>query len=151
MDPPLRIVADEVANVAPLPKLPDLSADARGYGIQLIYGLQSLTQAVTRWGNDAARTPVDQCSAEIVLGGLTDVPTLERYATLAGDVDVQEAVVFLENRGAGTGSHLQRRERKAFRADEIRRIGRHDALLIYRSSPPVLITTSSWWEGSRGV
>lgn len=34
LDPPLRIVGDEIANVAPLPKLPPMLSDSRGVGIQ---------------------------------------------------------------------------------------------------------------------
>ena len=30
LDPPLRVVGDELANVAPLPKLPGLLSDSRG-------------------------------------------------------------------------------------------------------------------------
>lgn len=39
LDPPLWVVCDEVANVAPLPKLPDL---AGGFGMQLVLAVQSL-------------------------------------------------------------------------------------------------------------
>lgn len=151
IDPPLRIVADEVANVAPMPKLPDLASDARGHGLQLLMGLQSLTQAVTRWGDEPARTLLTNTAAEIVMGGLGDTATLDRYAELVGQVEVEEVQLsFTTDAGSLTSSSLQRHERPAIRAAEIRQIPRHQALLVYRSMPAVMIRTTPWWQGPRG-
>jgi type IV secretory pathway TraG/TraD family ATPase VirD4 len=150
IDPPLRIVADEVANVAPMPRLPDLASDARGHGIQPIIGLQSLSQAVTRWGREPAETLLTNMAAEIVLGGLSDPTTLARYSTLVGDVEVSEVQLSFEAGGSNSGSSVQRRDKPALRQDEVRRIPRHQALLVYRSMPAVMIRTRPWWEGPRG-
>ncbi len=47
LDPPLLLL-DEVANIAPLPSLPNLLADGGGSGINTVAVLQSLAQARTR-------------------------------------------------------------------------------------------------------
>jgi type IV secretion system protein VirD4 len=151
IDPPLRIVADEVANVAPMPKLPDLASDARGHGLQLLVGLQSLTQAVSRWGEEPARTLLTNCAVELVMGGLSDTATLERYSQLVGQVEVEEVQLsFQEGAGSPVSSSLQRHERPAMRPAEIRQIPRHQALMIYRGMSAVMIVTTPWWKSSRG-
>ena len=152
IDPPLRIVADEVANVAPMPKLPDLASDARGHGLQLLIGLQSLTQAVTRWGEEPARTLLTNCAVELVMGGLSDTATLERYSQLVGQVEVEEVQLsFQEGAGSPVSSSLQRHERPAMRPAEIRQIPRHQALMIYRGMPAAMIVTTPWWESHRSA
>ena len=151
LDPPLRLVGDEIANVAPLPKLPDLGTDARGFGMQLILALQSLAQARRRWGADGANTLLDNMPAEILLGGLTDTEALNRYATLVGDVELTRATTSYDSQtGKPTTASEQRTERKALRADEARQIPDKHGLLLYRNRPAVLMRMTPWYELPEG-
>ncbi|MFD5265144.1 type VI secretion protein [Streptomyces sp. NPDC058335] len=49
LDPPLTLVLDDVAAVAPLAQLPDLLADGRDRGLPTLALLRSREQARTRW------------------------------------------------------------------------------------------------------
>ncbi|MFE9629141.1 type IV secretory system conjugative DNA transfer family protein [Streptomyces sp. NPDC006527] len=49
LDPPLTLVLDDVAAVAPLPQLPDLLATGRDRGLPTLALLRSREQARTRW------------------------------------------------------------------------------------------------------
>ncbi|MFJ2514575.1 type IV secretory system conjugative DNA transfer family protein [Streptomyces griseoviridis] len=49
LDPPLTLVLDDVAAVAPLPQLPDLLAAGAERGVQTLALLRSREQARTRW------------------------------------------------------------------------------------------------------
>lgn len=54
LDPPLLLALDEIANLTPLPSLPQLMAEGGGTGITTLAVLQSLAQARHRWGEHAA-------------------------------------------------------------------------------------------------
>ncbi|MGW4441041.1 TraM recognition domain-containing protein [Streptomyces sp. NPDC004596] len=49
LDPPLTLVLDDVAAVAPLPQLPDLLATGAGQGLPVLALLRSREQARARW------------------------------------------------------------------------------------------------------
>ncbi|MFE4966011.1 type IV secretory system conjugative DNA transfer family protein [Streptomyces sp. NPDC056660] len=49
LDPPLTLVLDDVAAVAPLPQLPDLLANGAGQGLPTLALLRSHEQARSRW------------------------------------------------------------------------------------------------------
>ncbi|MDH6628376.1 hypothetical protein M2271_006209 [Streptomyces sp. LBL] len=53
LDPPLTLVLDDVAAVAPLPQLPELLAVGRDRGLPTLALLRSREQARTRWPNAA--------------------------------------------------------------------------------------------------
>jgi len=53
LDPPLLLLLDEAANIAPLPSLPSLLADGGGSGITTVAVLQSLAQAGPAGGRPA--------------------------------------------------------------------------------------------------
>jgi type IV secretory pathway TraG/TraD family ATPase VirD4 len=151
LDPPLRLVGDEIANVAPLPKLPYMGTDCRGFGMQLILALQGFSQARLRWGADGAATLFDSMPAEIVLGGLTDVDALNRYATLVGDVELTRPTTSYDSAtGQATSTSEQPDVRKAMRADEIRQIADRHGLLLYRNRPAVYLAMTPWYERPGG-
>jgi type IV secretory pathway TraG/TraD family ATPase VirD4 len=68
---------DEAPSIAPIPTLPALLADGSGTGVVIVYGMQSFSQAVGRWGATGAETMTNATSITAVLGGLKSVRTLE--------------------------------------------------------------------------
>jgi len=151
LDPPLRLVGDEIANVAPLPKLVELATDARGFGMQLVLALQSLPQARRRWGADGANALLDNMPAEVLLGGITDPDTLRRYATLVGDVELTRATTSYDpDTGRATSASEQQTDRRVLRAEEARQIPAGHGLLIYRNSPAVLLALTAWFDRADG-
>ncbi|MDX3248325.1 type IV secretory system conjugative DNA transfer family protein [Streptomyces sp. ME18-1-4] len=52
LDPPLTLVLDDVAAVAPIPQLPDLLATGTNHGLPTLALLRSREQAKARWPND---------------------------------------------------------------------------------------------------
>jgi type IV secretory pathway TraG/TraD family ATPase VirD4 len=145
LDPPLRVVGDEIANIAPLPKLPELATDARGFGIQLVLALQSLPQAERRWGQAGARALVENMPAQLLLGGITDAATLSRYSQLLGHIDtktVSEQFDPATGRPAATGTHTT--QRPVMAPDALRTLPTGQAVLIHRNHPPVALHPVGW-------
>ena len=85
LNPPLTLVLDEAAGVAPLPDLPTLMADGGGRGITTWTLVQSFSQLRARWGRDGADTIWGASTAKLLLGGATEADDLERISRIIGD------------------------------------------------------------------
>lgn len=90
LDPPLLLLLDEAANIAPIPSLPNLMSDGAGTGITTVTVLQSLAQARARWGDAGADAMWDASTTKVILGGLAHADDLQRISRLAGDIDVPQ-------------------------------------------------------------
>ncbi len=87
-DGPVMLWAlDEVANIAPIHDLPALVSQAGGQRLQVMVGLQDLSQARTRWGLDAADGFMSLFQAKAVLSGIGDSRTLESISLALGEYD----------------------------------------------------------------
>ena len=84
--PPMLWALDETANIAPLPTLPGVLADAGGQGLIVLTCLQDLSQARNRWGA-AADGFLTLHPTTVLLPGIADVHTLRAVTTLAGQID----------------------------------------------------------------
>jgi type IV secretory pathway TraG/TraD family ATPase VirD4 len=144
LDPPLRIAGDEIANVAPIPKLPGNLSDSRGVGIQWFAAFQSVAQITARWGEDDGRQILANLNCSVIMGGLQDEKALDRFSALVGDTDVTEVTATLNAANTATGRNITTTERTALRAEEIRLIPDGQALVIYRNAPAMLVTLIPW-------
>ena len=79
----LLLALDEVANVAPLPRLAGVVSEGGGQGVVTMACLQDLSQARARWGG-AADGFVSLFATTVVLPGVADRATLELLHHLAG-------------------------------------------------------------------
>ncbi len=87
-DEPVMLWAlDEVANIAPIHDLPALVSQAGGQRLQVMVGLQDLSQARTRWGQDAADGFMSLFQIKVVLSGIGDSRTLESISLALGEYD----------------------------------------------------------------
>ncbi|HWY18928.1 MAG TPA: type IV secretory system conjugative DNA transfer family protein [Solirubrobacteraceae bacterium] len=78
---------DEVANIAPIHDLPALVSQAGGQNLQVVIGLQDLSQARTRWGTDATDGFLSLFQAKLILNGIADTRTLEAVSLALGEYD----------------------------------------------------------------
>ncbi len=83
---PVLWALDEVANIAPLKKLPGIVSEGGGQGLQVVVCLQDLTQAKTRWGQ-AADGFLSLFGTKVVFPGIGDRTTLEALSMMVGDWD----------------------------------------------------------------
>lgn len=144
LDPVLRIVGDEIANVAPLPKLAGYLTDSRGAGIQWLCAFQSVAQILARWGDKTGKQLLVSLNASMVLGGLQDDEALERFSRLVGKTDLVQVIATLD-RNTSTSSHsVSTAEREVLRPEEIRQLPEGRALLIYKNAPAMLVDLIPW-------
>jgi type IV secretion system protein VirD4 len=137
LDPPLLVVLDEAANIAPLRDLDALASTAAGHGVQLVTVWQDLAQVKARYGSKAS-TVVNNHRAKVVLSGVSDPDTLEYASRLIGDSEIHDHSVTISGGGARSTTRSQRERRLAPDA-ELRRIKPGEGVLVYGHLPPARI------------
>ena len=141
LDPPLLVVLDEAAHIAPLAELDGLAATAAGHGIQLITVWQDLAQINARYGARAS-TVVNNHRAKLFLTGIADPGTLDHASHLVGD---EEVFLPPPGRAAEPGSAVPR-QRRLLPPDALRRQRPGTGVLLYGSLPPVRVGLVPWWQ-----
>ena len=79
----LLLALDELANVAPLPRLASIVSEGGGQGVLTLACLQDLSQARSRWGTSAEGF-LSLFPSTVILPGIADRWTLEMLRHLAG-------------------------------------------------------------------
>lgn len=143
LDPPLLIVLDEAANIAPLRDLDTLASTAAGQGIQLVSVFQDLAQIKDRWGTRAA-TIVNNHRAKIIGAGISDPETLDYVARVLGDEEVRQV-----SSTAGREGHGSTTESSTYRALAPANLVRENqpgtGLLVYGHLPPAQLELRPWF------
>jgi type IV secretory pathway TraG/TraD family ATPase VirD4 len=144
LDPPLVLLLDEAANIAPIPSLPNLLADGGGSGLTTVAVLQSLAQARARWGPAAADALWDAATTKVVLGGLAQADDLQRISRLAGEVD---DATRSRTTGPGGGSvSVSMRRLPALPIERLRCLPPGHAVVLARHTAPAEARMQPWWE-----
>ena len=144
LDPPLLVVLDEAANIAPLRDLDAIASTAAGHGIQLVTVWQDLAQLRARYGERAA-TVVNNHRAKIVLSGISDPATLDYASRLIGDAEMPDHSLTIDATG-GRSTTRSRRERRLAPGAELRRIKPGEGVLVYGHLPPARIRLRTKWR-----
>lgn len=144
LDPPLLVVLDEAANIAPLRDLDGLASTCAGHGVQLVTVWQDLAQVRARYGERGA-TVVNNHRAKLFLPGIADPATLDFASQLAGTEERPTPSVTYGARGERTVTTAPAL-RRLLPPDALRRMPRGTAVLLYGSLPPARIRMCPWFE-----
>jgi type IV secretion system protein VirD4 len=143
LDPPLLVVLDEAANIAPLSDLDALASTAAGHGIQLVTIWHDLAQISARYGARAS-TVVNNHRAKLFLSGISDPSTLEYASHLIGDEEVVLPTTTTGRMSGPSTSHSPSVRRLA-PPDVLRRIPPGDAVLVYGGLHPARLHLRTWF------
>jgi len=148
IEPPLLLVLDECANIAPLRDLTTLAATGAGQGIQLVSVFQDMAQINAVYGRDQAPTIISNHRAKVVLSGIADPRTLEYVAALLGDEEVRHvaATKGAEGRRSTTESVIYR---TLAPAHVLREMKPGEGVLVYGHLPPAKIAMRPWFKDPR--
>jgi type IV secretion system protein VirD4 len=146
LDPPLLVVLDEAANIAPLRDLDTLASTAAGMGIQLVTICQDLAQLAARYGTDRSRTIANNHRAKVALSGIADIGTLDTLSALAGEAAVREQTVTADLRDGRRSTSMSVAYRRLAPVDELRRIKPGEGILIYGHLPPARLGLRPWYR-----
>jgi type IV secretion system protein VirD4 len=148
LDPPLLMVLDEAANVAPIPNLDEVASSGAGQGLQLLTIFQDVAQIRQRYGPDRAETIVNNHRAKLFGSGISDPRTLEYVQRVIGAGEFREISETTGEPGRGS-----RTEATTFRelapASVVRQARPGTALLIYGRLPPAKMRLRPWFADRR--
>jgi type IV secretion system protein VirD4 len=147
LDPPLLVVLDEAAHIAPLAELDALAATCASHGIQLVTIWQDLAQVRGRYGTRAP-TVLNNHRAKLFLPGIADPDTLEYASRLVGDEEVTQPSVTRDPTGRRSTTSTTA-PRRLLPPEELRCLPRGQAVLVYGTLPPARLRLRPWWAGRR--
>ncbi len=148
LDPPLLVVLDEAANVAPLAELDVLASTAAGHGVQLVTVWQDLAQLHARYGT-RGQSVVNNHRVKVFLSGIADPATLEHASALIGDTEQRAWATTVDGFGATSVTDSPTPRRLA-PADALRRVRPGEAVAVSGHLPPVHLRLRAW-QDDRGL
>jgi type IV secretion system protein VirD4 len=147
LDPPLLVVLDEAAHIAPLAELDALAATCASHGIQLVTIWQDLAQVRGRYGTRAA-TVLNNHRAKLFLPGIADPDTLDYASRLVGDEEVTQPSITRDPKGRRSTTSTTG-PRRLLPPEDLRCLPRGQAVLVYGTLPPVRLRLRPWWAGTK--
>ena len=154
MDTVMLWALDEVANIAPIHDLPSLVSQAGGQKLQVMVGLQDLSQARSRWGADAAEGFMSLFQTKAVLSGIGDGKTLESISLALGEYDrkvvssslgTSEDDKWFSPHGFNESVGYQTQRQRVLTPGEIAKLPPGQALLL-QGMDWQLIGLTSWYD-----
>jgi type IV secretion system protein VirD4 len=155
LDGPAMLWAlDEVANIAPIHDLPALISQAGGQQLQVMVGLQDLSQARGRWGTEVAEGFMSLFQTKAVLSGIGDSRTLESISVALGEYDrkvvssslgASEDDQWLSPHGYNESVSYQTQRQRVLSPGEIAKLPPGQGLLL-RGADWGLIGLTRWFE-----
>jgi len=144
LDPPLLIVLDEAANIAPLAELDTIVSTAAGHGIQLVTVWQDFAQIEARYGRRWS-TIVNNHRAKVLCPGTSDPLTLDHLSALIGDDERTD-----QSRTVGDDGRWSRTETMSLRrvvpSAALRQMQLGEAVVVYGALPPTMVRLRQHFE-----
>jgi len=144
LDPPLMLMLDEAAHIAPLRDLASYAATGAGQGIQICSVWQDLAQVQTVYGRGAA-TVLNGHTARVFLPGSADLATLDATSRMIGDHQTTHASVSTAADGHRSISQSISDTRLA-PVEYLRQLPADVAVVLYGREPPMKLRTTAWYQ-----
>jgi type IV secretion system protein VirD4 len=141
IEPPLLLVLDEAANIAPIANLDEIASSGAGQGVQLVSVFQDLAQVRSRYG-ERAQTIVNNHRAKLFGAGISDPETLAYVSKVTGAAEfTQES----HSKGERESTTSTKTYRDLVDASTLRGADSSSALLLYGNLPPAKVRLSPWY------
>jgi type IV secretory pathway TraG/TraD family ATPase VirD4 len=132
LDPPLLVMLDEAANIAPLRKLGTYASSLASQGVQLVAVFQNFGQVRDRYGTQAS-TIVTNFLVKVLMGATTDRELLELLSVLIGKEEItQESLTYGVDGSRVATASIRQRELAPIHSLVQQRPGQALALLSHR-------------------
>lgn len=144
LDPPLVVVLDEAASVAPIRDLPKLYSHYGSRGILACTILQSMAQGEAVWGRGGMEALWAAATIKLVGAGIDSEAVASQISKLIGDQDVATVAV-TSGRGGSRSTSLS--SRAILTPAQVRALPKGTALLMATGSKPVLLRLNPYFAG----
>jgi type IV secretion system protein VirD4 len=145
--PPVALLLDEAANIAPIPELPSIVSEGGSQGVITMACFQDLSQARARWGQEAEGF-MTLFGTNVVLGGIRDIRTLDQISRLAGDLEVPHNSVTRRPWPVGrqhTSVTYSTHRQPRLPVDLIAQLPPGQSILLNGPRPPSLLQLTPWF------
>ena len=147
---PVNVFLDEFANIGVIPHFETTISLARGRGVRLWLGIQSLSQLEARYGKPSSQTILTNCSTKMAMSGL-DVETAQYFSRSLGEkTQVSPRRTWQKKRFSLFANSLsdtvQEHSRWLMTPDEVRRIGTDEMLVVTGNRRPMKIGKTAYGE-----
>lgn len=144
LDPPLLLLLDEAANIAPVPHLDQVAATVAGQGVQLLSIFQDLSQTEAVYGPRASSI-VNNHAAKFVGSGISDPKTTRFFSDLIGAGMFRQ-----QSQTAGEKGRRSTTEGETYRdlapPTVLRESKPGTGILVYRHLRPTNISLRPWFK-----
>ncbi len=144
LDPPLVVVLDEAASVAPIRDLPKLYSHYGSRGILPVTILQSLAQGETVWGKTGMAALWSAATIKLIGAGIDDEETASRISRLVGEQAVATVSVSTGRSGSRSTSLTYR---PVLTPAQVRALPKGTALLLATGTPATLLRLQPHYLG----
>lgn len=149
IEPPVLLLLDELANIAPIPDLDELASTAAGLGIQLVSICQDLAQLQARLGHRAA-SAVNNHRAKLAGRAISDLGTLDYFTRLIGSGEFEQRSVSTSSGERGRRSETEGDTyRELAPAHVLRQRKEASVVTVYGSLAPFTVDLRPWYEEER--
>jgi type IV secretion system protein VirD4 len=148
LDPPLLVVLDEAANIAPLADLDTIVSTAAGHGIALVTVWQDFAQIEARYGRRWP-TIVNNHRAKVLCPGSADPLTLDHVSSLIGDDERRDRSTTVGDDGRWSSTETASLRRIAPSA-VLRTLTAGEAVVVYGALPPARVRLRPYFQAVRG-
>jgi type IV secretion system protein VirD4 len=147
LDPPLLVVLDEAANIAPLDDLDTIVSTAAGHGIALVTVWQDFAQIEARYGRRWP-TIVNNHRAKVLCPGSADPLTLDHLSSLIGDDERTDRSTTVGDDGRWSSTESASVRRLAPSA-LLRTLRDGETVVVYGALPPARLRMRPYYEAER--
>ena len=147
VDPPVRAVLDEAANICPIRNLPDLYSYFGSMSIQVLSFLQSYQQGVHIWGRAGMDKLWSAATVKLIGAGVHDPAFCEDLSRLVGDHDV---ATWTHQHGRHGHTSTATRPQRILAAADIARLTKTQAVLLSTGRKAGLIRLLPWYTEHDG-
>ena len=145
ISPALRLVGDELPNIAPIRSLPRYVATLLDAGVRIVSVCQDLAQLRECYGR-SADTILSNSQCKLFLGPVSCPETRKYLVELLGDEPVATTS---RTRGEKTSRSEQTSSRPRATGQLLQQLDAQHGLVIHSNLPAAIIRTRPWWQRSR--
>lgn len=142
LEPPMMVILDEIANLAPWEALAQVMADGGGSGISTMAIFQNAAQVRSQWGTDAAQALIDAAIVKVQLGGADNAEELRKFTDLMEERVLTDRNRSVSNQGGSTSENTRRET--ALTVPDLHYMPTGYGLMMSRNTRPVIMKMTRW-------
>ncbi|WP_161804968.1 VirD4-like conjugal transfer protein, CD1115 family [Peribacillus butanolivorans] len=137
---PVRLILDEIANIAPINDLQKRVSVMRSRGVYISLIFQGMQQFKNRYGEGLAAEISDSCDNQIILQANDDTTAVPVSKMLGNTTVLTNSVSQSQNdKGTSDGMNYSMTGTELMRPEDIRNKEDHKLILIQKGQPPVFL------------